>query len=233
MAMRIKKNCQPIKIEKRYLPMQQADVIFTQQLSTQQRLFLVEEYFASKSYKHCQQRFGQRFPDVQVPNKSTIVRLIQRFRDQGSVADRSRSGRLTLLTPAVLHDVQQRFQQSPKKSPRRMSQETSLSVTTPPTSHTAGSTMALLHNLFGERVISKDLWPPRSPDLTSPDYFLWGYLKERVYENNPLDLDSLKANILQAIHNITPYTLQRVSANMRKRVNLCLQEAGEHFQHML
>ena len=23
-------------------------------------------------------------------------------------------------------------------------------------------------------------WPPRSPDITSPDYFLWGFVKERV-----------------------------------------------------
>jgi len=25
-------------------------------------------------------------------------------------------------------------------------------------------------------------WPPRSPDLTPLDYFMWGYLKERVYK---------------------------------------------------
>ena len=61
----------------------------------------VETYFASKSYKDCQQRFGQKFPGIQVPNNSTIVRLIQRFRDQGSVADRGRRGRPTVMTAAV------------------------------------------------------------------------------------------------------------------------------------
>ena len=34
--------------------------------------------------------------------------------------------------------------------------------------------------LSGDRVILKGLWPPRSPNLKPPDYFLWGYLKGRV-----------------------------------------------------
>jgi hypothetical protein len=24
-------------------------------------------------------------------------------------------------------------------------------------------------------------WPPRSPDLTPPDFFLWGYVKDKVF----------------------------------------------------
>jgi hypothetical protein len=44
-------------------------------------------------------------------------------------------------------------------------------------SHTARSTMDTLHKLFGERIISKGLWPPRSPDLSPPDLFLWSFLK--------------------------------------------------------
>ena len=40
------------------------------------------------------------------------------------------------------------------------------------TAHTAASTMVILHEFFGENVISKGLWPPRSPDLTSPDFCL-------------------------------------------------------------
>ncbi len=32
--------------------------------------------------------------------------------------------------------------------------------------HTAGESTALLHEFFGERLISLTLWPPQSPDLT-------------------------------------------------------------------
>jgi len=47
------------------------------------------------------------------------------------------------------------------------------------TAHIA--TIALLRPLFFDRLISKNGdfdWPPRSPDLTPPDFFLWGPLFE-------------------------------------------------------
>jgi len=53
------------------------------------------------------------------------------------------------------------------------------------TSHTSHTGMAEIQYFFGDRVISKGLWPPRSPDLTPPDYLLWRYLKGRVYQNKP------------------------------------------------
>jgi len=52
------------------------------------------------------------------------------------------------------------------------------------TSHTSHASMPEIQSFIGDHVISKGLWPPRSPDLTPPDHFLWGYLKGRVYRNN-------------------------------------------------
>jgi hypothetical protein len=46
------------------------------------------------------------------------------------------------------------------------------------TARTAASTMEILYEFFGENVISKEVFPPRSPDFTSPDFFLWSYLKD-------------------------------------------------------
>jgi hypothetical protein len=69
------------------------------------------------------------------------------------------------------------------------------------------------------------MWPPRSPDLTSPDFFLWGFLKDRVYANKPRMLRDLKDNILAEIGNITEETLQQVTANMKTRVEACLETA--------
>ena len=45
------------------------------------------------------------------------------------------------------------------------------------TSHTSHDSMAEIQSFFGDRVISKGLWPPCSPDLTPHDYILWRYLK--------------------------------------------------------
>ncbi|MCL4142993.1 UNVERIFIED_CONTAM: hypothetical protein GTU68_009257 [Idotea baltica] len=38
-------------------------------------------------------------------------------------------------------------------------------------------------------------WPPNSPDMNPCVYFLWEYLKEKIYHNNPLTLEDLKDNI--------------------------------------
>ena len=65
------------------------------------------------------------------------------------------------------------------------------------TSHTLHASIAEIQSFFGDRVISKGLWPTRSPDLTPPDYFLWGYLNWRVYRNKPRTIDDLKANHLR------------------------------------
>jgi hypothetical protein len=56
------------------------------------------------------------------------------------------------------------------------------------TSHTARVTVNLLKDLFQNRLISRNgdvQWPPRSPDLSSCDYFLWGYLESKDFEIRP------------------------------------------------
>jgi hypothetical protein len=101
------------------------------------------------------------------------------------------------------------------------------------TAHTAASTMEILHEFFGEKLISKGLWPPRSPDLTSPDFFLWSYLKDTVYRSNPRDIKQLKMNITRAIEEVNEVTLKKVAGNMVKRVDKCIEINGHHFQHLL
>ena len=54
------------------------------------------------------------------------------------------------------------------------------------TAHTARESMQLLWEHFNGRIVSQfgDVnWPSHSPDRTSPDFFLWGYLKEKVFVN--------------------------------------------------
>jgi hypothetical protein len=101
------------------------------------------------------------------------------------------------------------------------------------TAHTAASTREILHDFFGKNVISKGVWPPRSPDLTSPDFFLWGYWKDTVYRSNPRDLKQLKMNITRAMEEINEKTLRKVARNMVKRVDKCIEMNGHHFHHLL
>ncbi|KAJ4445207.1 hypothetical protein ANN_07008 [Periplaneta americana] len=59
------------------------------------------------------------------------------------------------------------------------------------------------------------------------DFFLWGYLKARVYATRPQTLDDLKHNITQEIQTIDNRVLQRVASNMERR---SLMLADNEFQ---
>lgn len=341
--------------------------------SQEERVFIVEQYLSTRSYVHVVNEFRKKYPDAAVPNNSTITRLIARFRECGSVADRKRTGRPAILTDAKLDEVRNAMLRSPSKSLRRLSSHSQISYgsaqkamkklklrayhvrsvqelkepdkekrllycrwfrtfvdtnnivqldrvfftdeawfhlsgyvnsqntriwstenphvfhETPlhclkigvwcavsrrrivgpifyegtvnsivyqdiitqfisllenderycwlqqdgATCHTSNDTMHFLREFFGDRIISKSLWPPRSPDLSSPDFFLWGYLKGKVYKNRPHTLDDLKVNITTEINNISVNVLKKVSSNMVKRVHACITEAGSHFEHLL
>jgi len=93
--------------------------------------------------------------------------------------------------------------------------------------------MAEIQSFFSDRIISKGLWPLRSPDVTPPDSFLWGYLKGRVYQNKPQTIDALKANITKEIQAVTADILARIFQNMLRWIQSCLDANGGHFQHIL
>jgi hypothetical protein len=55
----------------------------------------------------CQNEFRDTFPDSSVPNKSTVSRLVNRFRDTGSVQVSKSSGRPSVLSDDSLDDIRQ------------------------------------------------------------------------------------------------------------------------------
>ena len=76
-------------------------------------------------------------------------------------------------------------------------------------------------------------WPPRSPDLTPCDFFLWGYLKDKVYTSVPRNLQDLRARIIQ--HEVEvlrndPAMVRRAVADMRRRCGLCVERGGGHVE---
>jgi hypothetical protein len=94
--------------------------------------------------------------------------------------------------------------------------------------------MTLLCDVFGDRIISKDIWPPRSPDLTPlPNYCLWGTTKGSVYKDNPHTILELKAATANFNRNIPPIEPSRGFANKIIRLDACLQARGGHFERLL
>ena len=104
------------------------------------------------------------------------------------------------------------------------------------TCHTANNTLSLLRDVFGDNLISlrtDKIWPPHSPDLNPPDYYLWGYLKDCVYRDPvPNDIEQLKTNIRNRINDIDHDTLAKVMDNFQMRMGTLLECNGRHIEHL-
>ncbi len=46
--------------------------------------------------------------------------------------------------------------------------------------------MRVISEFFDDGIISKGKWSARSPDLSPPDFSLWGLLKDILYRNKAL-----------------------------------------------
>jgi hypothetical protein len=103
------------------------------------------------------------------------------------------------------------------------------------TCHTSRQSLTHIHEAFTEeRTVSKGLWPPRSPELSSCGFYLWGYLKGKVYENNPSrKIDRLKENIRRSIEAIDINVLRLITLNDIKRPQKCIDANGHQFQHLV
>jgi hypothetical protein len=86
------------------------------------------------------------------------------------------------------------------------------------TAHTAYNSMKLLNEIFEERVISRNLWPLRSPHPTPPDFYLWGAAKSAVYRDRKRTLNKLETVITAYIRNISKVDLQKLFENKIKWV---------------
>ncbi|GBM10111.1 hypothetical protein AVEN_92930-1 [Araneus ventricosus] len=76
-------------------------------------------------------------------------------------------------------------------------------------------------------------WPPRSPDLTPCDFFLWGYLKDRVYvPPMPKTIEELKVRICNAFASVTEQMLQNVWREMDYRLDIVHVTKGSHIEHL-
>jgi len=58
-------------------------------------------------------------------------------------------------------------------------------------------------------------------------------LKGKAYANKPRTIQELENSIRREIAAISEDALQATFANMKRRVQLCLDSGGEHFQHLL
>ncbi|GFY03466.1 DUF4817 domain-containing protein [Trichonephila clavipes] len=105
------------------------------------------------------------------------------------------------------------------------------------TSDTANPVRAFLILTFGEdRIVSRRCrypWPPRSPDLTPADFWLWENLKSRVYLSGPSSLSELKDAIRREVSSMHPDMFHSAVAGFITRLECLLPCGGGHVEHIL
>lgn len=76
-------------------------------------------------------------------------------------------------------------------------------------------------------------WPARSPDLNKMDFFLWGFIKEQVYQDPATTVENMKMRIRNAFASVTDNMLRNVDHSFSRRLDVCIQQNGGHFEQLL
>lgn len=76
-------------------------------------------------------------------------------------------------------------------------------------------------------------WPARSPDLTPLDFFLWSYLKCRVYRVQLNNLDDLRNRILEEAALNDQNIIRKAVSNFYEHIAHCQTVNGAQFEHLL
>lgn len=94
-----------------------------------------------------------------------------------------------------------------------------------------------LQATFDDRWIANNgpfQWPPRSPDMSVLDYFVWGAIKDEVY-NLPL---TTKENCIERVRNafrgLSPNAIRAAThEQLILRCAKCHEAEGRNFEHLL
>ncbi|GBN60448.1 hypothetical protein AVEN_172982-1 [Araneus ventricosus] len=93
------------------------------------------------------------------------------------------------------------------------------------TPHKVSSVQQYIRDIFQQNVIGYGgcvEWPPRSPDLNPLDFFLWGYIKQRVYATPPSTLQELLNRNMGACASVSPAMLYNVRSGKCSPVSRCV-----------
>lgn len=101
--------------------------------------------------------------------------------------------------------------------------------------HNTRAISELLSTNFGDKVIATNgpvRWPPRSPDLTPLDFFLWGYIKNRLYNKRNRNVIQLRQNFEECLRSVSNIHMLNAINVVRKKCNLCIQNNGGQFENL-
>ncbi|GBM96687.1 hypothetical protein AVEN_111924-1 [Araneus ventricosus] len=99
--------------------------------------------------------------------------------------------------------------------------------------HKVSSVQQYIRGTFQQQVIGYGgcvEWPPRSPDLNPLDFFLWGYINQRVHATYPPTLQELRNRITNVCASVSPAMSYDVQREVQSRVQMCIVVERHHFE---
>ena len=91
-----------------------------------------------------------------------------------------------------------------------------------------------LNEVFNNRVIAlgrETEWPPKFIDLTPCDFFLWGYINNKVFTTPPHNLNDLRNGIITGFNELKQHRqIISKSAKAIRRAELCVERNGGHVE---
>jgi hypothetical protein len=102
--------------------------------------------------------------------------------------------------------------------------------------HNAILTRNFLEHFFFERWIGTHgpiKWPPRSPDITPLDFFLWGFLKNQIYTGHNNTINELRENVATAFRKVTTVMSLNAINSIQRRCEKCIEHGGGQFESVL
>ncbi len=88
------------------------EMVFTQD----ERVLIMQHYYCPESYESMIQEFTSAFPDTAAPNMSSIVRLVKKLENYGTVINLKKECWHSVLTMEKLKEIQTIFEWRPKTS---------------------------------------------------------------------------------------------------------------------
>ena len=72
-----------------------------------------------------------------------------------------------------------------------------------------------------------------SPDLNPLDFSFWGQAMTKVWEAKPETIEELKVVVENFFSSLSKDFVKDCCLNIKKRAQLCINQNGGHFEHLL
>jgi hypothetical protein len=93
----------------------------------EQSVFLYDTRLKYGSARKCRRKFRRNFRDERIPSRQTIHNLMNKLRTSGQFIDKKQKHKRRVLTEEKVHDTGIRLEHTPRKSLKRLAQETGVS----------------------------------------------------------------------------------------------------------